>query len=149
MNQDLTLSPRTLLPKLSSKYKANDLPWDMKIAYPHPTLDDEVITADAGMPHAVKKQVNAVELSGKKKTKRDLHLNGLPVQFGMMYGTYKQRQDSTPKGVITIYPNLCDDVFENKTQIKDVFCSCRTRFDSCLEICEKKTNGQICGYHER
>ena len=88
------------------------------------------------MPPAVKKQVNAVELSGKAKPKRDLHLNGLRVQLRMAYGAYKQRQDSTSKGVITIYPNLGGDVFENNTQIKDMCCSCHTRFDSCLEVCK-------------
>ena len=72
MNQDLTLSLKTLLPELSSKYQANDLPWDMKIAYPHPTLDDEVINANDDMPHTVKKEVNSVELSWKANSKHRL-----------------------------------------------------------------------------
>ena len=67
MNQDLTLSLKTLVPDLLSKYKTDDLAWEMKIAYPRPTLDDEVIIANVDMPHGVKKQANAVELSGKPK----------------------------------------------------------------------------------
>ena len=73
MNQDLSLSLQTLLPELatdtSHKYNDNDLPWDMMIAYPHPTLDDKIISAAADMPHAVKKQVNAIELSSKTNKK--------------------------------------------------------------------------------
>ena len=47
MNQYLTLSLKTLLADLLSKYKIDDLPWEMEIAYSHLTLEDEVITADA------------------------------------------------------------------------------------------------------
>ena len=90
MVQDLTLSLRNLLPELSSKYEIHDLPWEMKIAYNHPTLPDKVIAAAADMPHGVKKQVNAVELSGKPKSKRDLHLNGLPVQLRMAFDVYTE-----------------------------------------------------------
>ena len=131
MNQDLSLSLQTLLPELatdtSNKYNDNDLPWDMMIAYPHPTLDDKIISAAADMPHAVKKQVNAIELSSKKKPKRDLHLNGLPVQLRMGHDAYKESTDSTSEGAITIYRSLGIDVFEKNIEVKNEFCISRSR----------------------
>ena len=99
MNQDLSLSLKQLLPDLTSKYEDDDLPWDMMIAYPHPTLDNEIISSAADMGHAVKKQANAVELSGKEKHKRDLHLNGLPVQLRMAYDVYKESSDYAKPGI--------------------------------------------------
>ena len=80
-------SPSPLLTE-PKKYEEEDLPWDMNITYPHPTLDDENISSAADMPHGVKKQVNAIENSGKKSSDRDLHLNGLPVQLRMAYDAY-------------------------------------------------------------
>ena len=65
----------------------------MKIAYKHPALPDRNIAAAAGMPYGVKKKVNTIELSGKQKSKRDLHLNGLPVQLHMVYEAYKNQQN--------------------------------------------------------
>ena len=116
VTQDLTLSLKSLLPNLTSKYGADDLPWEIKIAYPHPTLENEVITADADMPHGAKKQANAVELSCKPKHKRDLHLNGLPVQLRMAHDAYKKSKDWLSEGSIVTYPQLGVDVFEKKHQ---------------------------------
>ena len=108
-------SPSPLLTE-PKKYEEEDLPWDMNIAYPHPTLDDENISSAADMPHGVKKQVNAIENSGKKSSDRDLHLNGLPVQLRMAYDAYKQSTDHTVEGSITLFPKLGADVFEKTSK---------------------------------
>ena len=90
----------------------------MLIAYPHPTLDGVVIVAAADMPHAVKKQVNATELSGKPKAKRDLHLNGLPIQLRMGFDAYKLSLDYTSEGAITLYPRLGLEVFMKRSKTR-------------------------------
>ena len=68
------------------------------------------------MPHAAKKQVNAVEFSGKLKSKRDLHLDGLPIQLRMGYDAYKKSDDYLHEGSISIHPKLGKDVFEKKSK---------------------------------
>ena len=75
--------------RVLKRYTSNDLPFEMMEAYPHPIYKDIFIAAAADMPHCCKKQVNAMELSGKKKSKRDLHLDGLPIQLQMGYDAYK------------------------------------------------------------
>ena len=76
--------------RVLKRYTLNELPFEMMVAYPHPIYKDIFIAAAADMPHCCKKQVNAMELSGKKKSKRDLHLDGLPIQLRMGYDPYKQ-----------------------------------------------------------
>ena len=96
------------------KYRKDDLPWDMRVAYPHPTVNGLIIVAAADMPHAVKKQVNAIEFSGKPKHKRDIHLNGLPIQLRMGHDIWQQTPDYTHPGSIRLFRKLSSDVF-NKT----------------------------------
>ena len=130
------------------------------IAYPYPTVDNEIISSAADMGNGVKKQTNAVKLSGKEKHKRDLHLNGLPVQLRMAYDVYKESSDYKTEGTITLFPKLGVDVFEKTSKSRMRFAlaaramgstiakcirshhllvkkaSPRT-FDSYLEVCEK------------
>ena len=112
------------------------------------------------MPCAVKKQVNAVELSGKSKPKCDLYLNGLPIQTRMTHNAYKQSKDSTSKGVITIYTKFSVDVFDKTSKSRMSFAlaarvlgltivrcirshshlfkhTSPDTFDSYLKVCEK------------
>ena len=43
------------------KFEDNELAWDNKVAYYHPSIDNLIILALADMSHAVKKIANAVE----------------------------------------------------------------------------------------
>lgn len=65
---------------------------------------------------ASKKQVNAIELSNKAKSKRNLHLNGLSVQLRMAYDAYKTNQDYQSEGAITKYRKPGVHVFEKTSE---------------------------------
>lgn len=112
---DLRRHPESVDPPTKT-YKIDELPWDLKVAYKHPTLDDIIILSAADMPHAIKKQVNAIELSGKMKSKRDLHLNGLPIQLRMGYDAYKRTIDYKSESSTQLYPKLSVDVFEKTSK---------------------------------
>lgn len=43
------------------KFGDDELPWDMKVAYPHPTVKDMLIFALADFSHAIKKIANSLE----------------------------------------------------------------------------------------
>ena len=134
----------------------------MKIIYYHPTLAKEIITTVEAIPYGITKQVNAIKLSEKETSKRDLNLNGLPVQLRMVYGTYKEIKYYNSKSAITIYRKLGLGVFAKTSNLRmrfslaaqavgkstgDYFSShshlvskaSPITFDSYLEVC-KKTN---------
>ena len=143
----------------------------MKIIYYHPTLAKEIITTAEAIPYGIKKQVNSIKPRDKETPKRDLNLNGLPVQLRMVYGTYKEIKYYNSKSAITIYRKLGLGVFAKTSNLRmrfslaaqavgkstgDYFSShshlvskaSPITFDSYLEVC-KKTNRFLCRHHER
>ena len=109
--------PESLEPP-KKRYKRDELPWDMMVAYPHPTKEDLTIVAAADMPHAVKKQVNAVENSGKPNSQRDLHLDGLPIQLRMGRDVWALTPDYNHEGGIRLYRKLNIDVFDKTAKTR-------------------------------
>ena len=102
--------------RVLKRYTLNELPFEMMVAYPHPIYKDIFIAAAADMSHCCKKQVNAMELSGKENSKRDLHLDGLPIQLRMGYDAYKQSDDFLHEGSLADYVKLGTDVFEKTSK---------------------------------
>ena len=122
-------------------YKQEDLPWDMMVAYPHPTLEGRIIIAAADMPHAIKKQVNALELSSKAKSKRDLHLNGLPIHLKMGFDAYKQSDDFKHEGAIMRYPKLNIDTFQKTSKSRMRFgLAARSLGDNMIRCIQNNEN---------
>eukprot|EP00956_Cyclotella_meneghiniana_P002427 scaffold2741_cov56-Cyclotella_meneghiniana.AAC.1 len=94
-------------------YEIDVLPWYLPIAFKHPSLDGVNIIVTGDGPHALKKMRNAMELSGKEDKKRDLTLNGLPVQLRMAYDIWKRTPDADPnlRAQIMLFPKLTREVF--------------------------------------
>jgi hypothetical protein len=109
--------PESVQPPMK-RYKRDELPWDMMVAYPHPTKEDVTVVAAADMPHAVKKQVNAVENSGKPNSQRDLHLDGLPIQLRMGRDVWMLTPDYNHEGGIRLYRKLNADVFDKTAKTR-------------------------------
>ena len=153
MKQDLTLSLGELMPDLRSVARASDsspplqrhpplqrygkdnLPWNFPMAYPHPTREGIIIVSAADTPHAIKKQVNAAELSGKSKSDRNLHLNGLPIQLRMGEDAYLASQDYKSEGAITLFPRLGIDVFRKTSKSRMRFGLAARAFGTSMSRC--------------
>ena len=71
---------------LKKTYAPHELPWDMKVAMPHPTVKGVTIFAGADMPHVVKKSRNTARNTGFEKHTRDLMLDGVIMSLPMLYG---------------------------------------------------------------
>ena len=97
----------------SRLYSEDDLPWDLLIAFDHPSVIGVIIVAAGDMGHGLKKMRNAMDLSGKEDKARDLHLNGLPINLRMAYDVWKLTPDGDPNQLseIMIYPKLKMSVF--------------------------------------
>lgn len=75
---------------LPKQYRSWELPFDLKVAYPHPILGHILIFPTADWPHGVKKVTNAGDASStEKKSQRDLHLNHKPIRLEMAYEAWK------------------------------------------------------------
>ena len=98
------------------KYKKDELPWDMPVAYYHPTVRKSVIAAGGDAPHGIKKEANGMENSGIPTSPRDLHLNGLPVQLRMGADAWAQCPDAKESGDFMVYPKLSREVFEKNAK---------------------------------
>jgi len=96
------------------RYTENDLPWTMKVAYVHPSMEGVIIVPTGDMPHSLKKMRNAMDLSGKDKSARNLHLNGLPISLKMAHDVYMKTPDANPNSTSTLmlYPKLNMNVFQ-------------------------------------
>ena len=69
------------------KFTEDELPWDLPVAYPHPTVDGLTILALADMSHGIKKVANAVERA---------NLRGLqhqPINMDMLKAVYMETPD--------------------------------------------------------
>ncbi len=96
----------------NQKYDEEDLPWDMGVAFEHPTVEGVIIVAAADMGHTLKKKRNAMKHSGNDDKKRDLHLNGLPINLQMAYEVWKLTPDGDPSSSdIMHYRKLSKSVF--------------------------------------
>jgi hypothetical protein len=69
--------PDDIRNRVMADFDNNKLPWEMKIAFPHPTMSKILIFVGANVPHGVKKLVNALE-------KRDLLLDVEPIKLKML-----------------------------------------------------------------
>lgn len=98
---------------LTNVYGDNELPWNLPIAFKHPSVEDAIIIAGGDGPHALKKMRNAMDLSGHELKKRDLHLNGLPVSLRMLYDIWRRTPDAAPhqSSELMRYPKLKREVF--------------------------------------
>jgi hypothetical protein len=94
-------------------YAQHELPWDMTIAFHHPSMKGVIIAATGDMGHGAKKQRNAMDLSGKEDKVRDLHHNGLPVNLKMALDVWRLTPDADPKctSALMLYPKLSLSVF--------------------------------------
>ncbi len=94
------------------KYAEEDLPWDMGVAFEHPTAEGVIIVAAADMGHTLKKKRNAMKHSGNDDKKRDLHLNGLPINLRMAHDVWQKTSDGDPSNPdLQKYRNLSKSVF--------------------------------------
>ena len=84
--------------RVLQRYKEHELPWEMEVAYPHPICRGVIIAAAADMPHATKKQVNAVEFSGKLKSKVIFRL-GVNAKKWIPRGQGNASTNRRPRGV--------------------------------------------------
>ena len=87
----------------SKKYKTNELPWDEKIGFDHPSVEGVVVVATGDMGHSLKKMRNALETSGKERHSRELLLNGLPLSLQMLYDVWKLSPDAKNEHGVMIY----------------------------------------------
>jgi hypothetical protein len=94
------------------RYAADHLPWKMKAAYDHPSMEGVIIVPTGDMPHSLKKMRNAMDLSGKDKSARNLHLNGLPISLKMAHDVYKKTPDANSSSTLMLYPKLNMNVFQ-------------------------------------
>ena len=78
----------------SKRYSEHELPWDLPVAHQHPSMPDVIVVQCGDAPHAIKKMRNAMELSGKCHSDRDLHLNGLPIQLHMAQDIWERCPDA-------------------------------------------------------
>ena len=115
----------------------------MKVAYKHPMLDDVIIVAAADMPHAVKKQANSLDLSGHQKKKRNLHLNGLPVQLRMGFDCYKMTPDYRSEGAIALYPKLEVGVFDKTSKSRMRFNRAARSMGQSMISCMENYGDQV------
>ena len=74
------------------KFKENELPWDMLVAYYHPSVDGLIIMALADMSHGVKKIANSVERGNL------LGLNYMPINILMLKDCYMACPDMKTNG---------------------------------------------------
>ena len=72
-----------------------------------------IVVPTGDMGHGLKKMHNAIDLSGKEKSARNLHLNGLPISLKMAYDAYKHTPDANPNmsSTIMLFPKLSVSVF--------------------------------------
>ena len=61
--KDYARHPEAVNPPLR-KYEEDELPWDMKVAYPHPTLEGIIIVSSADMPHAERSKSMLLSIVG-------------------------------------------------------------------------------------
>ena len=114
---DLGLSIEDLLPSVLTHLERNatdlnKLPKKMKVAYPHPSVDEQFIFIGGDMPHAVKKVVNAMENSGKRDHARDLIFEGEHISMQVLYEVYQMTPDFKHENSMRKYKNLSPEVFE-------------------------------------
>jgi hypothetical protein len=98
----------------SNHYTEHELPWDLPLAHPHPSVKDVIIVQSGDAPHTIKKMRNSIELSGKEDSNRNLHLNGLPIQLRMAKDVWERCPDATAgtSSQIMLYPKLSREVFD-------------------------------------
>ena len=99
---------------LPTKYTNDQLPWDMGVAFEHPSVEGAIIVAAADMGHTVKKQRNAMKSSGNEDKARDLHLMGRPINLRMAHDVWLLTPDGDPhnQSDIMLYPKLSRAVFQ-------------------------------------
>jgi hypothetical protein len=73
---------------------ADRLPLDM-VAFYHPILTWILIFIGGGMPHAIKKFVNAAECTGKPTSKREMTFKGKRIDLRMLHDLWKITDDAT------------------------------------------------------
>jgi hypothetical protein len=93
-------------------YHQDELPWEFKLAFKHPSMKGVIIVA-GDMGHGVKKMRNAMDLSSKEDKVRDLHHNRLPVNLKMAEDVWRLTPDADPKhtSALMLYPKLSLSVF--------------------------------------
>ena len=94
------------------KYGEDELPWDLKVAMKHPTVDGVLIFAGADLGHAVKKNRNTVEKSGMKNSKRELILDGQPMSLRMLQDVHELTPDIKDETAVMLFRKLLREVFE-------------------------------------
>ena len=110
------LVPRVKTDTPKKTYDARDLPWDMKVAMPHPTIKGVIIFAGADMPHVVKKGRNSARNTGFEKHPRQLMLDGVIMSIQMLYDLWKLSSDSEGRGKeegdLMLHRKLRKEIFE-------------------------------------
>ena len=110
--------------------------------FPNPADPKRMVYMFPDMPHAIKKQVNVVELSGKAKPKQNLHLNGIPIQLRMGEDAYNASIGFTSKGAITLHPRLSVDVYQKTSKSRIRFglgaCALGNLMSRCIKVNHEK-----------
>jgi len=97
-----------MLNPTARKFNENDLPLDIMVAYPHPTVIGLLVMGLADFSHAIKKATNAIERGNLRGP--DL----FPVIMKMLKDVYMEILDMKTDGQIMIYPKLRKEIFEKK-----------------------------------
>lgn len=94
------------------KYKEDELPWNLKVALHHPTVEGVIIYAGGDMPHCVKKNRNSLRNSGIEGHDRELILHGKPMSLKMLQDIWEFTPDVKDESAIMIFRKLKKEIFD-------------------------------------
>ena len=77
-------------------------------------MEGVIIVPSGNMGHGLKKMRNAIDLRGKEKSARNLHLNGLPISLKMGDDVHKKTPDANPNlsSSLMLYRKLNMNIFQ-------------------------------------
>ena len=107
--EDLSLNQLTeLCPDLISH-----IPIDFKIAFDHPTLPGIQILAAGDMPHLIKKIVNAMECTGKSKSKTSLSYKSQRISLDIIKDLWEETGDGKVGSSLRVLKYTVDHFIKN------------------------------------